>query len=245
MSDPVENIILKGLRKIGKIPEEQEVPGYMVSRGLELLNDILDEWGASRIFIPYQSELTLPLINNQQIYLIGNSSLYSLNTNQVIEILELVIQVTSASGQPVTYDTIQMTEQQYATIAFRTAQGTPAQWLLRNHVDYSEIRFQPVPSFFNGTMNALILCKQRLSRVTEGQNLAEIPNHFLLALKLQLSLYAQDIFGVTLPPEQVSRTQKTLDNLLASNFNVDFVAQIDEQINSGWWAAGYYGYRYY
>lgn len=244
MQDNASTVISKAMRKIGKVPANQAVPGYLIDRGLELLNDILDEWGAARIKIPYQSELTLPLVNDKETYLIGNSPSYDLNTDQVIDVLELTIKM-GEDANAVYYPTSFMTEAQYATTAYRAAQGTPNQYLLRNNVDYSEIRLQPVPSNFAQPQSAIILCKQRLQRVSQNQDLSQIPNHFILALQMQITLYAQDILGMPMPPEFVQRTQQKLDNLLASNFDIDLTAQVDEILYGGLYDGYYYyGYRF-
>lgn len=237
MADTVESVIATAARKIGVIPDNQAAPANVMQRGLEILNDIIDEWSGNRINIPYQSLITLPLVANQLSYTIGPSASYDLNSATVIEVLELIVNDSVSPG--IDYPTIPLTEQMYFNIPYKSATGIPTTYLLRNFNDYAQIFFQPLP--YASTLSASILVKQKLSRVELTQDLDEIPRHYLLALKYRIAVLLADIYGKTLPASMIAMANQSMDNMQAANAYVDFVVKRDEVLNRkntvffNWW----------
>lgn len=241
MSDTVEGIITSSLRKIGSIPEEQDVPSYMIQRGLEIMNDVIDEWSAQRIYIPYQNVLSLQLNTNQESYLIGNSDLFDLNTNEIMMVLQMNIFDPNAPG--VAYPTLPpMTETVYANIPYRTSTGIPVQYLLRNHTntggEYSELLFQPLPY---KPLTARIVCKQRLSRVALTDNLTELPREWIMGLKYKIAINLAQIYGKQLNGTWVQLAMDAIATLESMAIDIDYMTRRDEQLNRknivyfNWW----------
>lgn len=238
MSDTVSSIILGACRRIGILPEEQDIPDYMVQRGLEVFNDILDEWAYDRIFIPFQSTLNLSLQTNQETYTIGNDAAYDLEANPIANVLQMNIFDAAAPG--VAYPTLPpMTEAVYANIPYRQATGIPVQYLLRNFDEgYSELRFQPLPY---KPLTAQILCKQILLRVSETDLLTELSRSYSRTLKYRIALDLADIYGKQLTPSFMSNVQRAQDKLVSTLANIDYTTRRDEQLNRknivyfNWW----------
>lgn len=230
MVDSVQGIITSALRRIGSIPEEQDVPSYMIQRGIEVMNDILDEWGAERIYIPYQSVLTLNLQTNQESYKIGNDPSFDLDTNEIMMVLQMNIFDPDAPG--VAYPTLPpMTETVYANIPYRTATGIPVQYLLRNwtpDVNYSQLIFQPLPY---KPLTAKIVCKQRLSRVSLTSSLTQLPREWNMGLKYKLAINLAQIYGKTLNPIWVQLCMDAIATLESSAVDIDYMTRRDEQLN--------------
>lgn len=220
------SLISTALYRLGVVAIEQPVENSFIQRGLIALNDVIDEWGGSGIYIPYQSLLSVPLVYNQEAYTVGPDPSYSLNTSQIIELLEITIQDSQAPG--VDYVVNAITEQMYRNIPYKLAQGIPRCILLRNVVDHSFLHFQPVPY---AVMTASILCKQRLSEFLINQQMSTIPNHYLLALKYNLQNHLAQEFGKTLDQGFMMRLKEANENLLSSNFGVDWGTKKDEILN--------------
>lgn len=242
MSDTVNSIIVSGLRKIGLPPAQQPMPSGMIQRGLEILNDILDMWGGSRLFIPYQNLIFLPLVANQEMYTVGEfdpiitPGLYDLNSKPIINVLECNIEDPNSPG--VDYPIQAMTENMYANIAYKLTTGIPTEYLLRNYPDYCELRFQSVP-YTN--LTAKILVKDRLERVALTDDLSAIPRFYLLALKYKIAINAANVWGRPLTPEFKQEATEAMNVLAASVANIDYTVRRDEQINRknvvffNWW----------
>jgi len=223
----VTSVIVSGMRKLGIVPEEQEVPPYMVQRGLELLNDILAEWGNDRIYIPYQSKLVVTLEANKGSYTFGNGDEFDVDTNQIISILEMTVQDPNSPG--VDYPTIPpITEEMYAAIPYKKSTGLPCEFLLRNHVDYSELLCQPLPY---KELTLTMICKQRLSQVAQTDLLTEIPINYARPLKYKLAMDAAQIYGKNLSPGFMQLAIKSLEDLEAAAVDIDYTVRRDEQLN--------------
>lgn len=237
MANSVNGFIISALRKIGIVADGQNPPPTMVQRGLECLNDILDEWGESRILIPYQAVINLTLNANQEAYTIGNSGIYSLNANPIIDVLQANINDAASPG--VDYPTMPpMTEAQYANIAYKTATGIPTEYLLRVYKDNSELRFQPLPY---KTLTAKLLVKQRLSRVELTDDLTAIPYFYSRGLKYKLALDVAQQYARPLTPQFSSLADDAINKVMATAVKIDYSTKRDEQINRkncvyfNWW----------
>ncbi len=240
MADSVQGVITSSLRRIGSIPEEQDVPSYMIQRGLELMNDIIDEWGAQRIYIPYQSVLELALQTNQEAYTIGNDPSFDLEADEIMMVLQM--NIFDANAPSVAYPTLPpMTETVYANIPYRAATGIPVQYLLRNWTPekgYSELLFQPLPY---KPLTAKIVCKQRLARVSLTDNLVQIPREWIMGLKYKLAINLAQVYGKQLSPTFVQLCMDSIATLESSAIDIDYMTRRDEQLNRknivyfNWW----------
>ncbi len=240
MADTVQGVITSALRKIGAIPEEQDVPSYMIQRGLEMINDIIDEWSDSRIYIPYQDEVSLQLLTFQERYTIGPDPSFYLNDREIMMVLQM--NIFDPDAPSVAYPTLPpMTETVYSNIPYRSSTGIPVQYLLRNHsavIDYSELIFQPLPY---KPLTANIVCKKRLSRVGLTDTLTQLPRQYTRGLKFKLSMDLADIYGKNLSPKFIANATDALAELEAMSIDIDYMTRRDEQINRknivyfNWW----------
>lgn len=242
MADSVVSIITSAARKIGAIPEEQDVPAYINQRGLEILNDIIDEWSAQRIYIPYQNIYNLTLNANQESYLIGEDASYDLNLPEIMMVLQMNIFDPAAPG--VAYPTLPpMTETVYANIPYRTSTGIPTQYLLRNHTSnaappYSELLFQPLPY---KELTAKIVVKARLDRLALTDGIGQLPREFLMGLKYKLAINLAQVYGKALTPQFTQLAMNAIDTLESSAVDIDYMTRRDEQLNRknivyfNWW----------
>lgn len=240
MADSVQGVITSALRRIGSLPEQQDVPSYMIQRGLEVMNDILDEWGAQRIYIPYQSVLELELQTGQESYTIGNDSSFDLDTDEIMMVLQM--NIFDPASPNVAYPTLPpLTETVYANIPYRAATGIPVQYLLRNwtpEVGYSQLLFQPLPY---KPLTAKIVCKQRLARVALTDNLVQIPREWIMGLKYKLAINLAQIYGKQLNTTFVQLCMDSISTLEANAVDIDYMTRRDEQLNRknivyfNWW----------
>lgn len=233
------SLITTALYRLGVVAIEQPVDDSYIQRGLVALNDVIDEWGGSSVYIPCQTLITLPLTATVESYTVGPSASYTLNENQVMDLLEIVINDPQSAG--VSYPVYSITEQMYRNIPYKLGQGIPQTVLFRNFPNYSEFHFQPIPY---STLTASMLVKQRIAQFSLNQAMTIIPNHYLVALKLNLqNLLAQE-FGKTLDENFMRKLKDANDNVLASNFGVDWSTKKDEILHNGnavtypyWWTS--------
>lgn len=226
-TDTVINVIANAYRYVGIVPENQPVPNSLLAQGVSIINDIIDDWGANRIYIPYTSLLTLPLTQGVETYTIGPSASYTLNSNQLMEILELNINDPSSNG--VDFPCIPIDEYQYANIPYKLSQGIPISYLLRLKNGFTQIFFQPLP--WHSGMTAKILAKQALSRVSLNDTLTEIPEAMMSALKAEISFSAAAFSGKEVGAQIKEKLERRIKRFLAVNAPIDVSVKKDETIN--------------
>ncbi len=235
MTVAASDIIEGACRRLGTLGEEQAVPAYMIARGVEVFNDILGEWGRSNIHIPYQSTLNIPLVENQELYTVGPSGAYDVNSAQIIEIEQCVI--TDSTAPNYFYPVMIGDEKQYWRVYNRASEGVPIFVLLRNYQTYSEVRFLYLP--YTTTLSADLLVKQRLAQITgPTQQMTILGDEYLLPLKYQIAVDLADIYKIQLPDRFIDRAKSTVENLLAANFNIDVSVKKDEMLSRssyGYW----------
>ena len=178
----VNELIIDALRYGNIAQYNVSIATDQIQKFIPVLNDVLSVWGASGITIPSQAQITIPLVQGQQSYLVGNDVSYALNDDQVMSVISCVINDSISSG--VDYPTDALTERQYANVTYKDSQGIPSNYLFRNYTDYSEFRFLPVP--YSATLSAKMVVKQRVTRFALNQNLDGIPREYEAPLKFKL-----------------------------------------------------------
>ncbi len=233
-------IIEKALRLIGVIPGSQSVGADLIERGREILNDLLGEWGASNIFIPYQSLLTIDLLANQEVFTIGLDDSYDLNSAAIIDLLQVNIQIPNNSN--VNYPCSIITEKMYYNMITRNIVGIPSYILLRSYPDFCELHFQTIPSV---DCIVLLLCKQRLEQISViqlNQNLDKIPFNAVRALKYAIAKELFFYFPFQKPESFDKDAQIIIDSYVGSNIGVDPYVKKDEIIRGNSWAGLFRGW---
>lgn len=238
MSKTANQLIIDAYLQTGMIPQESgdAVPPYLISQGLILLNDIIAEWGGMSNHIPYQKVITFDLVANQESYTFGLGGSYDINTEPLIDIIEMTFFINNNPPDNIKFTVLPMTEFEYGNIVYTNVNTYPSQYLLRVFPDYSEIKLQPRPQ---SSYPMTIVCKQRLQPVELRQNLQGIfPLGFLLCLKYRLMMDIADSNGFDLPVSFIQKAQNAISAMKGNNKQNLGIVQ-SETINSGpnnsWW----------
>jgi len=239
---PSANNIISGALRLAKLTAElQPADPYKTERGREVFNDVVSAWGASGLYIPLQAQLTFPMVTNQSVYTFGKSDSYSVNTSQVMELMEVTIQ--DPDSPSIIYFVNIINERMYANISYRATQNVPSLVLLRVYQTYSELIFQSLPF---KVLNAILVCKQKLETVTPTQidiDYGVIPDFAMEALKFKIAKRLMHMFGKTITNEFSRDHDIAEQTYLASNLTIDPYVRKDVTLSGrGAWAnpGGYY-----
>lgn len=189
------------------VPEEQPVPPYISSRGLEIFNDILAEFGGNSVDIPVISMIDFDTIVGQIEYISGPGQYIS--GNQVMEIFNM-----HATQQQVRYGMLPFTEKMYNNVPFPQNEGVPSYYLLRKFDTTSTIIIQPNPT---AVYTITMRCKQRLSEVDFNTNLTEVPAHWRRGLKFLIAKDFVTYFDLPVDPSFLQECMDVKKNLEAAN----------------------------
>lgn len=245
MTTPL-NIIERACRLARLAAEQQPIDDYKIQRGLEVLNDMIREWGNSENYIPLQTLLTLDLVNNQQTYTVGlntNSVTYDLNSAPIINILEcnIIDQNNSNKGY---YKVEVITELMYSNIFYRQTQSIPEWVLLRLYPNYTELRFQSVPY---GGLTCEMLSKQQMQPVANtalSVPIDGLPGFANRAMKYYVARELMIIFGKEASPDFIQEYDRAIQAYLDNNIGVDPYVKHDVQLNGAARYGTYYGIFY-
>lgn len=231
------DIIIKAARVAALAPEEQDIPGYILNRGLEIFNDILLEWSGLGVFIPYQSKLDFDTIPGQQSYFNAEEDIPVPSGN--IDIVDRqIIQINYAKlflpfENSVAYTLNIIDEKLFNNTYLLKMQSIPSQLLLRVFNRYTELVFYPIPA---AAYKIEMICKQRLDEVQFGTTLSELPDNWLNALKYQIALDYSVVYQQPLMPVFEKRAALAIDNLKASNI-IDLSINKDELLTPNTYTA--------
>lgn len=171
--------------------EGQEAAGFRAVQGLQFLNEILDDWGSSEIFIPYTTQV--------QVNLEANVYKYQ-STPVIIEITEAQLVVSNN----VQYAIYIANEFDFSRMNFDfPLTQRPQQVYLGREQAFdadgnlcSNLYFYPKPS---QAYTVRLMTRNTLANVTLQQSLISLPPRTYKLLRYQLANDIQAVYGTELP----------------------------------------------
>lgn len=236
MAKTANDLISDALKQTGLIPQEADgIQSYMTMQGLQLLNDIIVEWGGIASQIPYNNPpIEFNMVANQDSYTFGNSESFDVDTNPIIDIITMVYDLDPATQQ-INVPLDQMSEMEYSNINYRKLSVYPSKYLLRLYPAHSEIIIQPRPQLAFPTR---IVAKQRLQVVELYEDLeVQFPPSFLLCLKYRLCLDLADANGFEMSQSFQAKAQRAMSQMKGNNkmdLTVNATESFSKQYQGGW-----------
>lgn len=175
----VNSLYLTGQLGVGETPD-----AYMLSTGIELINEILDNFSADGIYIPYLTTLSFTMTPSQGTYSISTNSGADISGNRIIDLTFVNYSVVS-SGNTVIYPITIITKDNFFLITrLNPIETRPCFAVLNKQADASYITFYPTP---DQAYPCEIRCKSMLNSVIPHQTLNDLPPYFYGALKYTLA----------------------------------------------------------
>lgn len=203
------DVIRRGIALTGINPANEDMPATYLSDGLNILNDILDEWGGAGVYIPYHSSLSFSLTPGKARYTISETISADIQTSEIIQINTATL---LSDGQAHVLE--ELSELQYSQMQTGSQPRCPRGLVLRNYPTFSELIFNSTP---DQTYQLTLIVKQRLREVELFQQFDEVPAHYLRALTYQIALDFAAMYGASLSPLIENRAEKLVISLLATN----------------------------
>lgn len=203
------DVIRRAIALTGIHPHHEDIPVSLLTDGLNILNDILDEWGGTGLWIPYLTELTFALQAKKCTYTVSESISADINAIEIIQIQEACL----LQGEQ-RFNLDILSESQFYRSRQNNVLMRPQGVLLRQIPRASQLVFDQAPDV---AYQVTLLVKQRLREVELLQPFTEVPAHYLRALAYQIALDMAAMVGASVSPFIASRAEKLLSNLLASN----------------------------
>jgi len=177
-------LIINSLYMLGELGVGETPDSFMLSSGLELINELLDKFASDSIYIPYLKPLTFPMVVGQASYSVSDMIPADVTSNRIVDISLANYTVTSAS-QSIIYPLKIINKAQYYGVTRLTPlQTRPGFIFLDNQELESIVTLYPAP---DQTYSCTLQVKLMLDKLIANQQLGEIPPFYYGFMKYCLA----------------------------------------------------------
>ncbi len=177
-------LIINSLYLLGELGVGETPDSFMLSSGLELINELLDKFAADSIYIPYLTELSFNLVAGQSSYTISDMVDANVINNRIIDLSFANYTVPSA-GQGIIYPLQIINKAQYYGVTRLTPLNTRPGFIFLDKQDTrSIVTLYPAP---DQPYPCLLGVKCMLDKLIANQSLTELPPFYYGFLKYCLA----------------------------------------------------------
>ena len=173
----INSLYLIGELGVGEIPD-----AFMLSSGLELINELISKFSADSIYIPFLTTLSFTMVQGQATYSIGNSSSFDINADRIVDLV-----FANYLVQTIEYPIKIINKATYygvVRLASPTLQSRPGFCFLDKQDTESFVTFYPAPDQpYPCTLKAKVM----VDKLTEHELMLELPPFYYGFMKYALA----------------------------------------------------------
>lgn len=170
----INSLYLTGELGVGETPD-----AYMLSTGLELINEILGKLSADSIYLPYIKNIGFIMVPGKSTYTISDMVPADIVSDRIVD-----LQLANYSVQSVNYPLRIISEANfYNMVTLDNLQARPGLIFFRNDDLFSEIRLYPAP---DQPYPCALRVKIMLNKLSQQDTLNELPDFYYGFLKYAL-----------------------------------------------------------
>ena len=180
----VNQLIINALYLVGELGVGETPDAFMLSSGVELLNELLTKFTADSIYVPFLTELSFNLVANQATYTISNLVTADVSANRIVDLSFANYTVPSA-GQGIIYPLQIINKAQYYGVTRLTPLNTRPGFIFLDKQDTkSLITLYPAP---DQPYPCLLGVKSMIDSLGANDSLQELPPFYYGFLKYCLA----------------------------------------------------------
>lgn len=180
----VNQLIINSLYLLGELGVGETPDSFMLSSGLELLNELLTKFAADSIYIPYLTEISFNFVATQPTYSISDIITADVTADRVVDLSYANYTVPSA-GQGIIYPLQIINKAQYYGVTRLLPLNTrPGFIFLDKQAIESFVTVYPAP---DQPYPCLLGCKVMIDSLAANQSLEELPPFYYGFLKYSLA----------------------------------------------------------
>lgn len=178
------DLIVNSLYLLGELGVNETPDAFMLSTGLDLINELLGKFTASSIYIPFLTTVNFTMISGKDTYSLSDMVPSDINTNRIVD-LSFANYTVPSDGQGLVYPLTIISKEEYYGITRQTPLNTrPAFIFLNKQAQQSFITFYPAP---DQPYPCSIKVKSMMNSVVSSQQLLEMPPYYYGFLKYALA----------------------------------------------------------
>jgi len=180
----VEQLIVNSLYLLGEVGVGELADSFMLSSGLDLLNELLTKFAADSIYIPFLTEISFNMIAEQATYTISDIVPADVRADRVVDLSFANYSVPSA-GQSIIYPLQIINKAQYYGVTRLLPLNTRPGFIFLDKQDTrSLVTLYPAP---DQPYSCLLGCKVMIDSLGANDDLSELPPFYYGFLKYCLA----------------------------------------------------------
>lgn len=180
----VNELIVNSLYLLGELGVGEAPDSFMLSSGLDILNELLTKFAADSIYIPYLTELSFDMVEGQSTYSISDIVAADVNGNRIVDLSYANYTVPSA-GQGIIYPLQIINKAQYYGVTRLTPLNTRPGFIFLDKQDVkSFITLYPAP---DQPYPCLLGVKSMIDSLAANDTLQELPPFYYGFLKYSMA----------------------------------------------------------
>lgn len=177
-------LIINALYLTGELGVGETPDSFMLSSGLELINELLDKFASDSIYIPYLKELSFTMVANQASYTVSDMVTADVTSDRIVDLSFANYTVPSA-GQGIIYPLKIINKAQYYGVTRLLPLNTrPGFIFLDKQATESIVTLYPAP---DKPYPCLLGVKVMINKLVANENLTELPPFYYGFLKYCLA----------------------------------------------------------
>ncbi len=180
----VNQLIINSLYLLGELGVDEPVDSFMLSTGLDLINELLTKFASDSIYIPFLTELAFDLVAGQATYSISDVVTSNVTANRIVDLSFANYTVPSA-GQGIIYPLKIINKAQYYGVTRLLPLNTRPGFIFLDKQDtQSFVTLYPAP---DQPYPCLLGVKSMLNSLFANDTLEELPPFYYGFLKYALA----------------------------------------------------------
>lgn len=226
-SRTVNDIIVNSFYQIGELSPDEVPSASLISRGLYLLNDMLDSFAVSGIYIPFIRDLTFNLSAGKDIYTISNVVTADITYERLVALEYVNVKRDTVSYPVRVINRAELFNQTRVT----DLPSRPTKVILERRDFFSQLQFYPVPQF---DYECTIRGKFMFDKLELYDAIDEVPAYYYRFMRYALarelkSFYPSANWGETDEKE----FQKMMKDITGSN-DTNMLIMADDILMNGY-----------
>ncbi len=177
-------LIINALYLTGELGVGEPADSFMLSSGLELINELIDKFASDSIYIPYLKELSFTMVANQASYTVSDMVVADVTSNRIVDLSFANYTVPSA-GQGIIYPLQIINKAQYYGVTRLLPLNTrPGFIFLDKQATESIVTLYPAP---DQPYPCLLGVKVMINQLAANEDLTELPPFYYGFMKYALA----------------------------------------------------------
>ena len=177
-------LIINSLYLIGELGVGETPDSFMLSSGLELINELLDKFASDSIYIPFLTTVEFDMVAGQAAYTLSDMVPADVDTNRIVD-LSLANYTVPSAGQGIIYPLQIINKAEYYGVTRLTPLNTrPAYIFLNKQDNESIVTLYPAP---DQPYPCDLQVKSMLNQLIANQTLGELPPFYYGFMKYCLA----------------------------------------------------------